>query len=130
MTQEKMIKFNNLCFASLKIEDAKIRVIDNESINDSFSVFVSQHGMRAFVVADDTNVALASVKLDEYQLNSILDNEDINHEEEIDNICNEFVDIILDELWLITRSPVMGEHKITIDYGKKSYKEWDADAEV
>ena len=98
MTQEKMIKFNNLCFASLKIEDAKIRVIDNESINDSFSVFVSQHGMRAFVVADDTNVALASVKLDEYQLNSILDNEDINHEEEIDNICNEFVDIILDEL--------------------------------
>ena len=97
MTQEKMIKFNNLCFASLKIEDAKIRVTD-ETINDSFSVFVSQHGMRAFVVADDTNVALASVKLDEYQLNSILNNEDINHEEEIDNICNEFVDIILDEL--------------------------------
>ena len=54
--------------------------------------------MRAFVVADDTNVALASVKLDIYQLNSILNNEDINHEEEIDNICNEFVDIILDEL--------------------------------
>lgn len=94
----KIIKFNNLCFASQKIEDAKIRVFDNANINDSFSVFVSKHGMRAFVVADDTNVALASVKLDTYQLNSILDNEDINHEEEIDNICNEFVDIILDEL--------------------------------
>ena len=93
-----MIKFGDLCFASLKIEDAKIRVTDNVNINDSFSVFVSKHGMRAFVVVEGTNVALASIKLDTYQLNSILDNEDINHEEEIDNICNEFVDIILDEL--------------------------------
>ena len=92
------IKFGDLCFASLKIEDAKIRVTDNININDSFCLYVSKHGMRAFVVADDTNVALASVKLDTYQLNSILDNEDMNHEEEIDNICNEFVDIILDEL--------------------------------
>lgn len=93
-----MIKFNDLCFASLKIEDAKIKVTNEFNIDDSFSVFVSKHGMRAFVVADDTNVALASVKLDEYQLNSILDNEDMNHEEVIDNICDEFADIILDEL--------------------------------
>ena len=93
-----MIKFNDLCFASLKIEDAKIKVTNEFNIDDSFSVFVSTHGMRAFVVADDTNVALASVKLDEYQLNSILDNEDMNHEEVIDNICDEFADIILDEL--------------------------------
>ena len=93
-----MIKFNNLCFASSKIEDAKIRVTDNGNINDSFSVFVSKHGMRAFVIADDTNVALASIKLDTYQLSSILDKEDENHDEVIDNICNEFVDIILDEL--------------------------------
>lgn len=93
-----MIKFGDLCFASLRIEDAKIRVTDNSNVNDSFRLFVSKHGMRAFVVADDTNVALSSIKLDEYQLNSILDNEDINHEEEIDNICDEFVDIILDEL--------------------------------
>ena len=94
----KMIKFNNLCFASLKIEDAKIRVTDNLNINDSFSVFVSKHGMRAFVVVEGTNAALASVKLDTYQIDALLDDEDINHEEEIDNICNEFVDIILDEL--------------------------------
>lgn len=93
-----MIKFGDLCFASLKIEDAKIRVTDNVNINDSFCLYVSKHGMRAFVVADDTNVALASVKLDTYQLNSILDNEDMNHEEVIDNICDEFADIILDEL--------------------------------
>lgn len=93
-----MIKFNNLCFASIKIEDAKIKVTDNVNINDSFSVFVSKHGMRAFVVVEGTNVALASVKLDIYQLDAILDNEDINHEEVIDNICDEFVDIILDEL--------------------------------
>ena len=93
-----MIKFGDLVFSSLKIDDAKIRVIDNESINDSFSVFVSQHGMRAFVVVEGTNVALASVKLDTYQIDALLDDEDINHEEEIDNICNEFVDIILDEL--------------------------------
>ena len=94
----KMIKFNNLIFASLKIEDAKIRVTDNEKFNDSFNVFVSKHGMRAFIVVEDTNVALASVKLDTYQVDALLDDEDINHEEEIDNICNEFVDIILDEL--------------------------------
>ena len=93
-----MIKFNNLIFASLKIEDAKIRVTDNENINDSFNVFVSKHGMRAFVVVEGTNVALASVKLDTYQVDALLDDEDINHEEEIDNICNEFVDIILDEV--------------------------------
>ena len=93
-----IIKFNNLCFASIKIEDAKIKVTDNGNINDSFRLYVSKHGMRAFVVVEGTNVTLASVKLDTYQLNSILDNEDINHEEEIDNICNEFVDIILDEL--------------------------------
>ena len=93
-----MIKINNLIFASLKIEDAKIRVTDNENINDSFNVFVSKHGMRAFVVIEGTNVALASVKLDTYQVDALLDDEDINHEEEIDNICNEFVDIILDEV--------------------------------
>ena len=93
-----MIKFNNLCFASIKIEDAKIKVTDNVNINDSFHLYVSKHGMRAFVVVEGTNVALASVKLDIYQLDAILDNEDINHEEEIDNICNEFVDIILEEL--------------------------------
>ena len=93
-----MIKINNLIFASLKIEDAKIRVTDNENINDSFNVFVSKHGMRAFVVVEGTNVALASVKLDTYQVDALLDDEDINHEEEIDNICNEFVDIILDEV--------------------------------
>lgn len=91
-----MIKFNNLCFASLKIDDAKIRVTDNVNINDSFHLYVSKHGMRAFVVAEGTNVALASIKLDTYQVDSILDNDDINHEEEIDNICNEFVDVILD----------------------------------
>ena len=94
----KMIKFNNLIFASLKIEDAKIKVTDNVNINDSFNVFVSKHGMRAFIVVEGTNVALASVKLDTYQVDALLDDEDINHEEEIDNICNEFVDIILDEL--------------------------------
>lgn len=94
----KIIKFNNLCFASQKIEDAKIRVFDNANINDSFSVFVSKHGMRAFVVVDDNDMALASVKLDTYQVDSILDNDDINHEEVIDNICDEFVDIILEEL--------------------------------
>ena len=95
---EKIVKFNDLCFASIKIEDAKIKVTDEFNINDSFHLYVSKHGMRAFIVADDTNVALASVKLDTYQLNSILDNDDINHEEVIDNICDEFVDIILDEL--------------------------------
>ena len=98
MVMTTMIKFGDLCFASLKIEDAKIRVTDNVNINDSFHLYVSKHGMRAFVVVEGTNVALASVKLDTYQLNSILDNDDINHEEVIDNICNEFVDIILDEL--------------------------------
>lgn len=87
-----------MCFASLRIEDAKIKVTDNQYMNDSFRLFVSKHGMRAFVVVEGTNVALASVKLDTYQVDSILDKEDINHEEEIDNICNEFVDIILEEL--------------------------------
>ena len=95
---EKMIDFNSLIFASQKIEDAKIKVTDEFNIDDSFHLYVSKHGMRAFIVADDTNVALASIKLDTYQLDSILDNDDINHEEVIDNICDEFVDIILDEL--------------------------------
>ena len=90
------INYKNSSYACEFIADVKV---EGEEMNGQFRIYVTRHGMRAFLVTEFCEVIAQCIIFFSYQLDALLDDEDKNHVAEVKKLCNNFAESIYNETW-------------------------------
>lgn len=87
------IIFKNKNYGCDFIENVYVR---GQEINGKCRIYVCRYEKRAFLI-DEYNKVLAQCKNESWQLDYILDEDDIHHDLEMLNLCEKFEQLIYDE---------------------------------
>ena len=88
------IIFKNKNYGCEFIENVYVR---GQEINGKCRIYACRYEKRVFLIDEYNKVLAQCYKNESWQLDSILDEDDIHHDSEILNLCEEFEQLIYDE---------------------------------